>query len=303
MKQKVISFLLFLTLMLALVGCNSNSSNDSSDATSNITVIASKNFTEQDILGELLAQTIEAETGLKVDLRPQLGGSFVCHQALLAGKIDGYIEYTGTAYNAILQKEVIPDTQEVYQSLKKVYSEDFQLEVMEPLGFENTFAVIIRKEDAKRYKINTISDLARYTSKWRSGFGYEFMERQDGFPGLSKTYGLDFQEIPKIMELGLLYRALVKNQVDVIVANSTDGQIARLDLVVLQDNKNYFPPYEATPIFRQETLNKYPQLQEVVSQMAGKISADEMRQLNYLVEGEFRKVRDVVSEFRQTKGL
>ena len=251
----------------------------------------------------MLAQRIEAETGLTVDRRPQLGGSFVCHQALLAGKIDSYIEYTGTAYNAILQKEVISDAREVYQSLKKVYSEDFQLEVMEPLGFENTFAVIIRKEDAENYNISTISDLASYTSKWRSGFGYEFMERQDGFSGLSKTYGLDFQEAPQIMDLGLLYRALVQKQVDVIVTNSTDGQIARLDLVVLQDDKNYFPPYEAAPIFRKETLNKYPQLQEVVSQMAGKISADEIRQLNYLVEGEFRKVRDVVSEFRQTKGL
>ncbi|CCH67648.1 Substrate-binding region of ABC-type glycine betaine transport system [Richelia intracellularis HH01] len=302
MKQKVISFILFLTVIIALVGCNSNFSNDSSNGNSNIT-IASKNFTEQDILGELLAQRIEAETGLTVDRRPQLGGSFVCHQALLAGKIDSYIEYTGTAYNAILQKEVISDAREVYQSLKKVYSEDFQLEVMEPLGFENTFAVIIRKEDAENYKISTISDLASYTSKWRSGFGYEFMERQDGFSGLSKTYGLDFQEAPQIMDLGLLYRALVQKQVDVIVTNSTDGQIARLDLVVLQDDKNYFPPYEAAPIFRKETLNKYPQLQEVVSQMAGKISADEIRQLNYLVEGEFRKVRDVVSEFRQTKGL
>lgn len=299
MKKNIIFFLLSLTFTVAVVGCNFKDSNTSSGDI----IVGSKNFTEQDILGELLAQQIESKTNLTVDRKPQLGGSFVCHQALVAGKIDAYIEYTGTSYNAILKQKVIFDLKEIYRRVKKIYSENFQLEVMEPLGFENTYSVLIRGEDAKRYKIKTISDLVEHTSKWRGGFNYEFMERNDGFPGLSKTYGFNFQKSPKIMDGGLVYRALVQRQVDVIVASSTDGQIARLGLASLEDDKNYFPPYEATPVFRQATLNKYPQLQQVVSDMAGKISADEMQKLNYLVEGEFRKVRNVVSEFRKQKGL
>ncbi|MDJ0796343.1 MAG: glycine betaine ABC transporter substrate-binding protein [Calothrix sp. MO_167.B12] len=298
--KKILAFsLACLALIIGVTSCNSNSTSISGGDI----IVASKNFTEQDILGELLAQQIEAKTDLRVERKPQLGGTFVCHQALVAGKIDAYVEYTGTAYNAILKQKVINDPQEIYQRVKNIYAQDFNLKVMEPLGFENTYAIIVRGQDAKRYKIETISDLAEYTSQWRAGFGYEFIERKDGFPGLSKKYGLNFPKSPKIMDVGLLYRALTEKQVDVIVANSTDGQISRLGLVILKDDKKYFPPYEPTPVFRQETLNKYPQLQQVVSQMAGQINADEMQQLNYLVEGELRKVKDVVSEFRKTKGL
>ncbi len=298
--KKILAFsLVCLALIIGITSCNSNSTSSNGGDI----IVASKNFTEQDILGELLAQQIEAKTNLRVERKPQLGGTFVCHQAITAGKIDAYIEYTGTAYNAILKQKVINDPKEIYQRVKNIYAQDFNLKVMEPLGFENTYAIIVRGKDAKRYKIETISDLAEYTSQWRAGFGYEFMERKDGFPGLSKTYGLNFTKSPKIMDSGLLYRALTEKQVDVIVANSTDGQISRLGLVILKDDKQYFPPYEPTPIIRQETLNKYPQLQQVVSQMAGQINADEIQQLNYLVEGEFRKVKDVVSKFRKAKGL
>jgi osmoprotectant transport system substrate-binding protein len=265
--------------------------------------VASKDFTEQDVLGELLAQHIEANTKLKVDRRPRLGGSFVSHQALVSGKIDTYIEYTGTAYVAILEQKTISDPKEVHRRLKQLYAEKFNLTVMPSLGFENTYAMIIRGEDARRYNLQTLSQAAPYTSQWRGGFGYEFMQRDDGFPGLAKTYNFQFSKPPQIMDLGLMYRALVQKQVDMIAAASTDGQIGRLDLVILQDDKHYFPPYEAVPIVRAETLKKYPQLRSVIEQLAGKFTAEEMQHLNYLVEGELRDVKEVVREFLQTKQL
>ncbi|WP_066426182.1 glycine betaine ABC transporter substrate-binding protein [Anabaena sp. 4-3] len=298
MKRFLIFFLLSLGLVLVIAGCQTNPIINSGDI-----IIASKDFTEQDILGELLAQQIEDTTNLKVVRRPRLGGSFVCHQAITAGKIDAYIEYTGTAFTGILKQAVINDPKVVYEKLKQAYSQQFQLEVMPSLGFENTFAMIIRGEDAKRYNIQTLSEAAQYTPQWRGGFGYEFLEREDGFPGLAKTYNLKFNKPPQIMDLGLIYRALIQKQVDMVAGNSTDGQIARLGLFVLKDDKQYFPPYEATPIVRQDTLKKYPQIRKAINQLTGKISADEMRQLNYLVEGELQDIKEVVREFRKSKSL
>lgn len=299
MKKFFTLLIISLSLSLWIASCNTNSiSSGGGDI-----IVASKNFTEQDILGELLAQQIEATTQLKVDRRPQLGGSFICHSAIVAGEIDAYIEYTGTALTAILQQQVISDPTKVYDLVKQSYEKQFNLAVTEPLGFENTFAMIIRGEDAKKYNIKTLSEAAKYTQNWKAGFGYEFGEREDGFPGLSKTYNLQFKESPKIMDLGLIYRALTQKLVDMVAGNSTDGQIARLGLVVLKDDKKYFPPYEAAPIVRQETLKKYPQLHKPLSQLAGILTADEMQQLNYQVEGELRDIKEVVSEFRESKGL
>lgn len=300
-KFKNFLFISVLTCCLIFTLASCNLSQNSSGARD--IIIASKDFTEQDILGELLAQQIEAKTNLKVERKPRLGGSFVCHQALTAGKIDGYIEYTGTAFTSILKQPVINDPKEVYRRLKQGYAEKFNLEVMDSLGFENTFAMIIRGEDARKYNIKTLSEAAKYTPLLRGGFGYEFAEREDGFPGLSKTYNLQFRERPSIMSLDLIYRALTQKLVDFIAGNSTDGQISRLGLVVLQDDKKYFPPYEAVPIIRQETLKKHPELKTAISQLSGKITASEMRQLNNLVEGELRDIKDVVTEFRKTKNL
>ncbi|BDI17443.1 glycine/betaine ABC transporter substrate-binding protein [Nostoc cf. commune SO-36] len=299
MKRFLVLCFLSFAALLVITGCtpNINSNNDA-----NI-VVASKDFTEQDILGELLAQQIEGTTNLKVARRPRLGGSFVCHNAINAGIIDAYIEYTGTALTAILKQKPVNGSKEVYEIVKQTYAQQFNLEVMPSLGFENTFAMIIRGEDAKRNNIQTISEATQYTPQWRGGFGYEFLEREDGFPGLAKTYDLRFAKPPQIMDLGLIYRALLQKQVDMVAGNSTDGQISRLGLVVLKDDKNYFPPYETVPIVRQETLKKYPELREAIASLAGKISADEMRQLNYLVEGELREIKDVVQEFRKSKGL
>ncbi|MBD2354339.1 ABC transporter substrate-binding protein [Tolypothrix sp. FACHB-123] len=299
MKKFVVYCLLTLALVMAIASCRPNANTSS---TGDI-IVASKDFTEQDILGELLAQQIEATTNLKVSRRPRLGGSFVCHSAIKSGRIDAYIEYTGTAFTGILKQKAVKNPKIVYEKLKQAYAQKFNLEVMPSLGFENTFAIIIRGEDAKRYNIQTLSQATQYTPQWRGGFGYEFLEREDGFPGLAKTYGLQFAKPPQIMDLGLIYRALIQKQVDMVAGNSTDGQIARLGLVVLEDDKQYFPPYEPTPIVRQEILAKYPQLKTAIAQLAGRITADEMRQLNYLVEGELRDIKEVVQEFRKSKNL
>jgi osmoprotectant transport system substrate-binding protein len=299
MKNFFALVLVSFVLIWAIASCQPNSTtNGSGDI-----ILASKDFTEQDILGELLAQQIEAKARIKVDRRPRLGGSFVCHQAIINGKIDGYIEYTGTAFTGILKQKPIANSQEVHRRLQQEYAQRFQLEVMPSLGFENTFAMIIRGEDAQRYGIQTLSQAAQYTPQWRAGFGYEFLEREDGYPGLAKIYNLRFAKSPQIMDLGLIYRSILQKQVDFIAGNSTDGQIARLGLKILQDDRHYFPPYEAAPIFRSATLKKYPQLRGAIAQLAGKISADEMQHLNYLVEGELRDVKEVVREFLQSKGL
>ncbi len=300
MKQNKIWVLclLALALIVAIASCNPNVNSRGADI-----VIGSKDFTEQDILAEILAQQIETKTNLKVDRRFRLGFTYVCHKALLAGQIDAYVEYTGTALTAVLKQKPISDPKLVYELLKKAYANQFELSVMPSLGFENTFAIIVRGEDARRLNLQTLSQAAKYTPQWRGGFGYEFLEREDGFPGLAKTYNLQFAKPPRVMDLGLVYRALIQKQVDMIAGNSTDGQIARLNLVVLKDDKQYFPPYEAVPIVRSATLKKYPQLRQVIQQLGGLITADEMRHLNYLVEGELRDVKEVVREFLQSKGL
>ncbi len=265
-------------------------------------VIGSKNFTEQAVLGELLAQYLE-HRGFPVERRFYLAGTYVCQQALLAGRIDMYVEYTGTALTAILKQPPSSDNDAVYQQMKERYAGEFGLAVMPPLGFNNTFAIVIRGDDARRLHVTTISDAARYAPQWRAGFGYEFMERQDGFPGLAKTYGLRFMAPPRIMDLGLLYRALESKQVDLVAGSATDGAIQMLDLAVLADDKHYFPPYDAVPVVRQETLRRYPGLESALDALAGKISEQDMREMNYAVDGQHQDVVEVVREFLRRKGI
>ncbi|WP_071190507.1 glycine betaine ABC transporter substrate-binding protein [Trichormus sp. NMC-1] len=264
-------------------------------------VIGSKNFTEQVILGELLAQQIESHSKLKVDRSFNLGGTFICHEAVKVGKIAGYVEYTGTSFTAVLKQKPITNPQVVYQKVKQDYKDKFQLEVMPPLGFNNTFAMIIRGEDAKRLQIKTLSEAAKYTPQLKAGFGYEFLAREDGYPGLAKTYGLKFAQPPQEMDLGLMYQALAEKKVDLIAGNSTDGLIPVLNLVILEDDKKYFPPYEAVPIFNQATLKKYPELREAINQLAGLISDEEMQKMNYQVDNQSQPVEAVVRGFLKTK--
>jgi len=267
----------------------------------NLIVVGSKNFTEQLILGEIIAQQIENKTHLPVERRFYLAGTFICQQAILAGRIDIYPEYTGTALTAVLKEKPSADREKVYTQVKTEYARRFNLAVGDPFGFNDTFAIEIRGDDARRLNLKTISQAAPYTPNWRAGFGYEFMERPDGYKGFVATYGLRFAASPQIMDLGLLTRALKDKQVDLIAGNTTDGLIPALDLTVLEDDKHYFPPYEAVPIIRQQTITLHPEIRQALDELAGKISDDEMRQLNYAVDGQHRDVKEVVREFLQKK--
>jgi osmoprotectant transport system substrate-binding protein len=266
-------------------------------------VIGSKNFSEQALLGEIVAQHLEARTHLRVERRFYLAGTYICQQALLAGRIDMYVEYTGTALTAILHDPVEKDPSAVFAQVQQEYKQRYGLDVMPSLGFDNTFAIVIRGEDARRLHLKTLTDVAPYTSGWRAGFGYEFIERPDGYPGLVSTYGLKFNEAPRNLDLGLLYRALLDKQVDIVAGNSTDGLLSARDLVILDDDKHYFPPYEAVPIVRDDTFARHPEVRNAIAELAGKISSDEMRKMNYEVDGEHRDAADVAREFLQSKNL
>ncbi|MHB8525339.1 MAG: glycine betaine ABC transporter substrate-binding protein [Candidatus Acidiferrales bacterium] len=269
----------------------------------NTIVIGSKNFPEQAILGELLAQHIESRTGLHVERRFYLSGTYICHQALLAGRIDMYVEYTGTALTAILKETPEGDPQAVFERVRKEYARRFGLIVEPPLGFNDSFAIVVRDDDARRYGIHTISEAAKYTPSWRAGFGYEFMERPDGYDGLAKAYGLKFAAAPRIMDLGLLYRALLDHQVDIVAGNTTDGQLVTGGFAVLDDDKHYFPPYQAVPIVRGKVLEQYPAIAAALKDLAGKISDEDMQKMNYEVVGQRKDAAAVVRAFLNSKHL
>ncbi len=279
--------------------------------------IGAKNFTEQVVLGELLAQEIEAvsqeggKPGEKVDRRFYLAGSYLCQQALVSGRIDGYVEYTGTALTAILKQPLPPvgqrDEATVFRRVSELYASRYRVRVGPGLGFEDTFAMVVRGDDARRLGLRTISDAVRTAPGaergWRLGVGYEFESRPDGLPGLQKTYGLKLDGSPRTMDLGLLYRALSNRQVDMVAGNSTDGPIRALGFVVLEDDRHYFPPYEAVPLVREDSLRRHPGIQAAMARLAGKVSAEEVRGMNYAVDSEHRDVGEVVREFRRGKGL
>ena len=266
-------------------------------------VIGAKNFTEQVVLGELLAQEIEAKSNLKVERRFYLAGSYICQQALVSGRTDAYVEYTGTALTAILKQPVDRDPERVMETVRGLYASRYGVVVAQPLGFENTFAMVIRGDDARALKLTTLTQAARYTPQWRLGVGYEFEQRPDGLAGLSAAYALRFAAAPRTMDLGLLYRALNAHQVDMIAANSTDGHIKELGLVALEDDRHYFPPYQAVPLVRAEALRRWPQMQVALDALAGKVTADDMRAMNEAIDGAHRDPAEVVREFRARKGL
>ena len=264
------------------------------DTTDNKIVIGSKDFTESALLAEIVAQMLEAR-GVAVERRFELGGNLP-HEALVSGTLDVYPEYTGTAFTAILHHEPISDPRAVYDLVKKEYLERFNIGVSAPIGFENTFAILVRGEESRRLDLKTISDAAPHTKTWRAGFGQDFMSREDGYPGFSKTYGLKFAEVRE-MDLSLTYIALSSSQVDLIAANSTDGRIATLDLFQLADDRRYFPPYEAVYLVRQHTFDRVPALREVLAGLANAISTEEMRRLNYEIDGNRRDPKEVIREW------
>jgi osmoprotectant transport system substrate-binding protein len=280
------SFLAALALVLS--GCAPKSST---------LAVGSKNFTEQLVLGELLAQYLARATPLPIERRFYLAGTYICHQALLAGRIDMYVEYTGTALVAILKEQPTSDHAAVFSKVKDIYASRFGLEVLPSHGFHNTFAMVMRGSDARRLRLKTLSDAAAVSPQLRLGVGYEFLERPDGYKGLAAKYGFKFAETPRVMDLGLLYRALQNNQVDIVAGSNTDGLIAALDLMVLEDDRHYFPPYDAVPIVRREILQRHPEVAAALNRLSGRISAEDMRHMNYAVDGEKKDAAAVVKGF------
>lgn len=259
-------------------------------------VVASKDFTEQVILGEILAQHIEKQVGVRVDRKLHLGGTLLAHQALVQGSIDLYPEYTGTALTAVLKQPPAFDRAAVLDAVRSAYRQKWRLEWLPPLGFTDTFAMMIRGEVARGASLTTISDAARARA-WRLGAGYEFKQRPDGLDGLLKTYDLRTQGDPVTMDLGLLFSALQGRQVDMIAANSTDGLASVMDVAILQDDRHYFPPYECAVVARQETLERFPKLRPALEQLSGKINDETMRKLNYQMDGRHRPVAEIAAEF------
>jgi osmoprotectant transport system substrate-binding protein len=262
--------------------------------------VGCKNFTEQLILGELIAQHLRCVLERKVDGRFYLAGSYICQQAILAGRIDTYVEYTGTALAAILKQNLSGRRGEVGTFVKDEYERRFGLEVFPSLGFDNSFAIVMRSEDAQRMGVRRLSELARVSRQLRMGVGYEFLDRIDGFKGMSAAYGLEWAAAPQVMDLGLIYRALLSKQVDVVAGSNTDGQIEALKLTVLQDDREFFPPYEAVPIVRAESLKRVAGLREAISELSGKISVEAMRRMNLEADGKKRDAAEIASEFLRT---
>ena len=264
--------------------------------------VGSKDFTESVILGEMLAQMLEDGGDVRVERRFELGGN-LAHDALVAGQIDAYPEYTGTSFTTILKHQPISDTRAVYEQVKREYAEQFNVETSAPLGFRNDFAILVRGADARSLALRTISDAVSQAPRWRAGFGQDFITRADGYRGFARAYELKFGSQPREMDLSLTYRALASGEVDIIAGNSTDGLIAALDLFQLEDDRRYFPPYEAVFLTRRDALARAPAARRALAQLAGAISTDEMRRLNYEVDGKKRSIAEVVREWRRGKGL
>jgi len=264
--------------------------------------IGTKNFTEQLILGEIIAQLIEAKTALAVERRFNLGGTMICHGALVNGEIDLYPEYTGTALTAILKHPSISDPEEVFGIVRESYRERFEARWLKPFGFNNTYAITVREADAKRYGWVRISDLENDTPRLRAGFTAEFAERPDGYPGLRKAYGLRFGEI-RDMDPSLMYEAISKGEVDVICAFATDGRIAVYNLMPLEDDLQFFPPYSAATVIREETLEAHPELRNVLSLLEGLFDNPAMRGLNFEVDGKKKRIAEIAEGFLRVRGL
>jgi len=283
-RTKIIAGLILLTLAC---GCSR----------SRLIVVGSKNFTEQLVLGEIIAQQLERRLGQKVERKLNLGGTLLAHQALINGEIDVYPEYTGTALTAILKLPPSSDAAYVLAQVRAEYQKRWQLEWLAPFGFNNSFAIVIRGDDARRGNFHTLTEAARDKTDWVMGAGYEFLQRPDGFAGLVKTYGLRIKGDLKTMDLGLLYRALEQRQVDMVAASATDGLLSVLDVTVLEDDRHYFPPYEAAPVVRVDSLAARPGMREALNELAGKLTNQTMQKLNYQVDGKHRALADVAREF------
>jgi osmoprotectant transport system permease protein len=264
-------------------------------ASRSVVVVGSKNFTEQVVLGELMAQAIESE-GALVERKLNLGGTFICDKALRSGDLDLYVEYTGTAVTAVFHQDVPHEPRQAFERARELYAHG-GITALEPLGFNNTFAILVRTRDALRLGLRSIADLRTTAAGWTPGFGYEFLERADGYPGLSGTYGLRFGSAPRAMDLSLIYKALADGQVDVIAGDATSAQIDALDLTALDDSLHYFPPYDAAPVVRTAALLAHPEIGRAMAHLAERITEKDMRAMNRAVDVDHRDPRDVAAQF------
>jgi len=263
-------------------------------------VVGSKNFTEQLVLGEILAQQVERRLGIKVERRLNLGGTMLAHQALAAGEIDLYPEYTGTALMAVLDLPPAYDPQEVRERVKAEYRRRFEIEWLPPFGFDNSFVMVVPGELAREKGLETLSDAAAEGTAWALGASYEFEGRSDGLPALNRVYGLKWAGSPVTMDLGLLYRALEQGQVTMVAANGTDGMLSALDVKILRDDRGAFPPYEAAVAVRQSSLDRWPGLREALGELSGSIDPSTMQRLNYQADGEHRPIEEIAARFLET---
>ena len=260
-------------------------------------VVGSKNFTEQLILGEIMAQHIEARLHQPVERKLDLGGTLLAHQALVSGDIDMYPEYTGTAFTNVLKRSGVTDPAAVLQQVRAAYAGSYHLDWLDPLGFDDSFAMAVRGEDARARHLKTLSDAAADPAGFTLGAGYEFLTRPDAYGALNRAYHIKWNGEPKSMDLGLLYQALEQKQVSMAAGNTTDGLLSKLDVTVLQDDKHVFPPYQACIVVREQALAAHPLLRAILSALSGKISDTQMRAMNYEVDAQHRPPRDVARDF------
>lgn len=271
--------------------------------TSEPLVIGSKNFAESRLLAEIMAQLIEADTELEVERRPNLGGTLLVHRALVAGEIDLYPEYTGTSWAIVLKREeTARDPLRTYLEVRRGYRQRFGVEWLEPFGFNNSYALAMREDVAQKLDAERISDLAELGATVRVGVSHEFLNREDGYPGLAETYDLDIENL-RGMEHGLAYEAVESGKVDVIDVYTTDGKLARFNLRILEDDRRFFPPYDAAPLVRQEILERHPELGATLSRLAFRLPNERMQKLNYEVEVKRREPSEVAGEFLRDEGL
>ena len=292
LKRKLAPVFALLLMIPALSACSK----------SDTIVVGSKDFTENKILAEMMAQLIEKNTHISVERKINMGGTFVCFEAIKKGEIDLYPEYTGTGLTAQLKLPVESDPDKVYRTVSDEFEKQFQITWLDPIGLNNTYALAMPEDLAQQNGIVSISDLAPKSQDFVFGGEHEFFDRQDGYDGLIQTYGLKFKDVAK-MEASLKYQAIGQGKMQVTDAFTTDGQLKALNLTVLKDDKGFFPPYYAAPIVRDDTLNKYPALKDVLNKLGGKINDETMQDLNYQVDNEKKSVEEVARNFLSENGL
>ncbi|WP_066500695.1 glycine betaine ABC transporter substrate-binding protein [Abyssisolibacter fermentans] len=291
--KKFILFLSIAIMSLSIVACGKNDKE---------IVIGGKEVSEQDILVNIMAELIENKTDIKVVRKPFLGGTHICDKAMASGDLDIYPEYTGTALVSVLNEKVLKDPDEVYEKVKERYEKEKNIVWLKPFGFNNTYALLMKESKAKELGIKNLSDLSKQASNLVLAAGQEFLERADGYDGLKEVYSIEFKDT-KSMDLGLTYVAVRDNKVDINSAHSTDGRIKAFKLIALEDDKQFFPPYYAAPIIRKETLDKYPELKNVLNLLDSKISNEIMSDLNAKVDIDRVDAKEVAKEWLKEQGL